>query len=123
MTDAHVVRPQQSAQDEPLRGWVDELAQFRASGDDQAYTLVQDDPVAHDGEGPPRRHTAHMVECWPRSPDGGGALTAISRAAQLSLSGEPVTVLLPDNSPLARFVGGCREGRTRPLLAPVRMVD
>jgi hypothetical protein len=37
----------------------------------------------------------------------------------MSLRGEPITVWRPDRTPLARFVGGCREGRTRPLRAPV----
>lgn len=72
---------------------------------EQLYALVQD------GNG------GQPMECWPRTAE--GAITAINRAAYMSLRGEPVTVYRPDHRPLARFVGGCREGRTRPLRAPV----
>jgi hypothetical protein len=76
--------------------------------DEQLYALVQD------GNG------GQPVECWPRTAE--GAITAINRAAHLSLRGEPVTVWRPNRTPLARFVGGAREGRTRPLRAPVASV-
>jgi hypothetical protein len=72
---------------------------------EQLYSLVQD------GNG------GAPLECWPRTAE--GAITAINRAAYMSLRGEPITVWRPDRTPLARFVGGCREGRTRPLRAPV----
>jgi hypothetical protein len=80
-------------------------------GDGAVYALVQDG------------NTQGWLEAWPRDPEGFGAINAITRAAQLSLRGEPVTVLRPDLTPLARFVRGAREGRTRPLRAPVRAVD
>jgi hypothetical protein len=75
-----------------------------------AYALVRDGQEA-------------PLELWPRDEDGGGAITAIDRAAHFSLSGEPVEVMLPNGRLLARFVGGAREGRTRPLRAPVKAVD
>jgi len=60
------------------------------------------------------------LELVPRDDQGYGAVTAIDLAARLSLRGEPVEVMLPDGRLLARFVGGAREGRTRPLRAPVK---
>jgi hypothetical protein len=75
---------------------------------EQLYSLVQD------GNG------GQPLECWPRTAE--GAITAINRAAYMSLRGEPITVWRPNQTPLARFVGGCREGRTRPLRAPVASV-
>lgn len=81
---------------------------FLPAESEQLYALVQD------GNG------GQPLECWPRTAE--GAITAINRAAYMSLRGEPVTVFRPDHRPLARFVGGCREGRTRPLRAPVASV-
>jgi hypothetical protein len=83
-------------------------ARFLPAESEQLYALVQD------GSG------GQPVECWPRTAE--GAITAINRAAYMSLRGEPVTVYRPNRAPLARFVGGCREGRTRPLRAPVAAV-
>jgi hypothetical protein len=59
----------------------------------------------------------------PRDDGGAGAITAVDQAARLSLRGGPVEVYLPSGHLLARFVGGAREGRTRPLRAPVKAVD
>jgi hypothetical protein len=78
------------------------------SGLQPAYALLRDgDPTP--------------LEMWPRDEQGVGVLTAIERAARLSLRGGPVEVMLPDGRLLARFVGGARAGRTRPLRAPVRL--
>jgi hypothetical protein len=82
---------------------------FLPDPSEQLYSLVQD------GNG------GTPLECWPRTAE--GAITAIDRAAHMTLRGAPITVYRPDRTPLARFVGGCREGRARPLLAPVRVVD
>ena len=94
-------------QPEPVRHWLLDDEGHRVP----AYALVQ----AGNGSGP--------VELWERSADGAGALNAMTRAAWLSLRGDPVELQLPSGRLLARFVGGCREGRTRHLTAPVRVVD
>jgi hypothetical protein len=82
---------------------------FLPAEEEQLYSLVQD------GNG------GQPVECWPRTAE--GAINAINHAARLSLRGEPITVYRPNRTPLARFVGGAREGRTRPLLAPRLVAD
>ena len=58
------------------------------------------------------------IETWPRDQGGMGAINATTRAANLSLLGGPHEVWVGDRF-LARFVNGAREGRTRPLRAPV----
>jgi hypothetical protein len=58
------------------------------------------------------------IETWPRDQDGLGAINATTRACNLSLLHGPHEVWVGDRF-LARFVGGAREGRTRPLRAPV----
>jgi hypothetical protein len=60
----------------------------------------------------------HPVETWPRDQGGLGAINATTRAANLSLLHGPHEVYVGERL-LARFVGGAREGRTRPLRAPV----
>jgi hypothetical protein len=64
----------------------------------------------------------HPVETWPRDQDGLGAINATTRAANLSLRGGPHEVYVGQRF-LARFVDGAREGRTRPLRAPVTAND
>ena len=59
------------------------------------------------------------IQTYPRTDDGAGAINAIDLAARLSLHGPPVEVYVRDRL-LARFEGGCRKGRTRPLRAPVK---
>jgi hypothetical protein len=85
-----------------------QAARYLPAEAEQLYALVQD------GNG------GQPLECWPRTAE--GAITAINRAAHMSLRGEPVTVYRPGGGLLARFVGGCREGRTRPLRAPVAAI-
>ncbi|HXC64991.1 MAG TPA: hypothetical protein VNZ67_11580 [bacterium] len=64
----------------------------------------------------------HPVETWPRDQDGLGAINATTRAANLSLLHGPHEVYVGERL-LARFVDGAREGRTRPLRAPVTIND
>lgn len=80
--------------------------------DDQEYTVIADN-------GGGRR----VAGTWQRDDDGLGVINAMDQAARLSLMGEPHEVLRPDGRLLARFVGGAREGRTRPLRAPVKAAD
>jgi hypothetical protein len=62
------------------------------------YAVVRDDNGQTD-----------QVEGWPWTKDGQGAITATSRAAQLSiLTGTPHEVHRPDGRLLARFVAGRR---------------
>lgn len=78
-----------------------------ADGLRPAYAVRADD----DSE-PPR--------LFERTDDGRGAINATDDAARRSLTGGPYAVLRPDGRVLARFVGGAREGRTRPLFAPIQ---
>lgn len=64
----------------------------------------------------------HPIETYPRDQGGLGAINATTRAAHLSLTGGPHEVYVGDRF-LARFVAGAREGRTRPLRAPVTAHD
>lgn len=64
----------------------------------------------------------HPLQTWPRDQEGLTVVYAIDLAARLSLRGGPHSVYIEDRL-LARFVGGAREGRTRPLRAPVRVSD
>jgi hypothetical protein len=64
----------------------------------------------------------HPIETWPRDQAGLGAINATTRACNLSLLGGPHEVWVGDRL-LARFVNGAREGRTRPLRAPVTVHD
>jgi hypothetical protein len=64
----------------------------------------------------------HPIETWPRDQGGLGAINATTRACNLSLLGGPHEVWVGDRL-LARFVNGAREGRTRPLRAPVTAHD
>jgi hypothetical protein len=64
----------------------------------------------------------HPVDTFPRDQGGLGAINATNRAANLSLIGVPHEVWVGERR-LARFVGGAREGRTRPLRAPVTIND
>jgi hypothetical protein len=64
----------------------------------------------------------HPVETFPRDEAGAGAINATSRAATLSLTHGPHEVYVGERF-LARFVAGAREGRTRPLRAPVKAAE
>lgn len=56
------------------------------------------------------------IETWPRTLE--GVINATTRAAWLSVGRGPHEVYVGQRR-LARFVDGWREGRTRPLRAPV----
>lgn len=58
--------------------------------------------------------TGQLVECWPWTADGQGAITATVRAAALSRGGEPHQVHRPDGQLLARFADGQRTDLDRP---------
>jgi hypothetical protein len=64
----------------------------------------------------------HPIETWPRDQGGLGAINATTRACNLSLLGGPHEVWVGDRL-LASFVNAAREGRTRPLRAPVTAHD
>lgn len=64
----------------------------------------------------------HPLHTWPRDQEGLAVVGAIDLAARLSLRHGPHSVYIGDRL-LARFVGGAREGRTRPLRAPVKVTD
>lgn len=55
----------------------------------------------------------HPVETWPRTLE--GVINATTRAAWLSVGRGPHTVYVGEQL-LARFEGGWRTGRTKPLL-------